>query len=214
MGNQIAAKTLGEWVGALRTCASPLWRLEARFKGVEFQGRAEFWGRPLISVAPGSRIIIGDGVRIASAQRANPLGLAQPSVLRALNQGAQVILGPGAGLSGSVLCAGARIEIGEQTILGAGVLVIDNDFHQPDGEWGWRTDTAAGAKPIRIGRGVFVGARAIILKGVTIGDRAVIGAGAVVARDVPAGHVAVGNPQGAKSEKLGALVLRAKARKR
>jgi acetyltransferase-like isoleucine patch superfamily enzyme len=41
---------------------------------------------------------------------------------------------------------------------------------------------------------VFVGARAIILKGVTIGDRAVIGAGAVVSKDVPAGHIAAGNP--------------------
>ena len=47
---------------------------------------------------------------------------------------------------------------------------------------------------MKIGRGVFVGARAIILKGVTVGDRAVIGAGAVVTRDVPARHIAVGNP--------------------
>jgi maltose O-acetyltransferase len=45
-----------------------------------------------------------------------------------------------------------------------------------------------------IGRGVFIGARAIVLKGVTIGDRAVIGAGSVVTKDVPAGHVAAGNP--------------------
>jgi len=41
---------------------------------------------------------------------------------------------------------------------------------------------------------VFIGARAIVLKGVTIGDRAVIGAGAVVTKDVPAFHLAVGNP--------------------
>jgi len=45
-----------------------------------------------------------------------------------------------------------------------------------------------------IGRGCFIGARAIILKGVTIGDCAVVGAGAVVTRDVPAGHLAAGNP--------------------
>jgi acetyltransferase-like isoleucine patch superfamily enzyme len=32
------------------------------------------------------------------------------------------------------------------------------------------------------------------LKGVTVGDRAVIGAGAVVTKDIPAGHVAAGNP--------------------
>jgi maltose O-acetyltransferase len=50
------------------------------------------------------------------------------------------------------------------------------------------------ARPIRIGRGVFIGARAIVMKGVSVGDRAVIGAGAVVTQDVPAYHLAVGNP--------------------
>ena len=56
-------------------------------------------------------------------------------------------------------------------------------------------DLARGELPqVRIGRGVFIGTRAIILKGVTIGDRAVIGAGAVVVKDVPANHIAIGNP--------------------
>ncbi len=181
-------------MGDLRRCGSFLWRMEARFKGVEFEGRVEFWGRPLISLVRGGRIVVGDGVVVASALRANPLGLAQPSVLRALNSGARVVLGRGVGLSGAVLCAGAAIEIGEQTILGAGAMLLDNDFHLPSGEWGWVTETGSNAAPIRIGRGVFVGTRAIILKGVTIGDRAVVGAGAVVTADVPAGHLAVGNP--------------------
>jgi len=126
--------------------------------------------------------------------RANPLGLSQPSVLRAMAPGAELVLASAVGISGSVLCAGLSIEIGESTIIGAGAMVLDNDFHQPIGEWDWTTNSQSGAKPVKIGRGVFIGARAIILKGVTIGDRAVIGAGAVVARDVPARHVAFGNP--------------------
>jgi acetyltransferase-like isoleucine patch superfamily enzyme len=48
--------------------------------------------------------------------------------------------------------------------------------------------------PIRIGRGVFVGARSIVLKGVTIGDGAVVGAGSVVTSDVPAHTLVAGNP--------------------
>ena len=48
--------------------------------------------------------------------------------------------------------------------------------------------------PIRIGKGVFIGARCIVLKGVTIGDGAVIGAGSVVTSDIPAGARAAGNP--------------------
>ena len=78
--------------------------------------------------------------------------------------------------------------------MGSGAMVLDTDFHPPEGEWGWGLEPAFGAKPVRIGRGVFIGARAIILKGVTIGDRAVIGAGAVVTKDVPDGHLAFGNP--------------------
>lgn len=46
-----------------------------------------------------------------------------------------------------------------------------------------------------IGRGVWIGTRAVVLARCrTIGDGAVIGAGAVVARDVPAGAVVAGNP--------------------
>jgi acetyltransferase-like isoleucine patch superfamily enzyme len=194
MSNPSLAIWLAGLSGRLRLWPSCLWRLEARLRGVELQGRVLFQGRPLLSIAAGGRIVLGNGVRIASAVRANVLGLAQPSVLRALAPGAQVILASGVGISGAILCAGKSIEIGEGTILGAGVMVIDNDFHQPCGEWGWNDDAVSNARAIRIGRGVFIGARAIILKGVTIGDRAVIGAGAVVTKDVPPRHLAAGNP--------------------
>jgi maltose O-acetyltransferase len=50
------------------------------------------------------------------------------------------------------------------------------------------------AKPITVGRDVWVGGGAIICPGVTIGDQAVIGAGSVVTRDVPRGVFAAGNP--------------------
>jgi acetyltransferase-like isoleucine patch superfamily enzyme len=168
--------------------------LEARLKGVRLRGRAMLQGRPLISVAKDSEMVWEEGVNIASAVRANPLGNFQPSVLRTLVPGARLHLGPKVGMSSSVICAGLSIEIGEGTILGAGAMVLDNDFHIPKGEWGWATEHRAGAKPIRVGRGVFIGARAIVLKGVTIGDRAVIGAGAVVTKDVPDHCVAAGNP--------------------
>lgn len=48
--------------------------------------------------------------------------------------------------------------------------------------------------PVVIGDGVWIGARATILKGVTIGDGAVVAAGAVVTRDVPAHSLVAGVP--------------------
>ncbi len=50
------------------------------------------------------------------------------------------------------------------------------------------------ARPITIGRRVWIGARATILKGVEIGDGAIIAAGAVVTRSVPPLTIAAGNP--------------------
>ncbi len=48
--------------------------------------------------------------------------------------------------------------------------------------------------PIKVGNDVWIGAAAIILKGVNIGNGVVIGAGAVVTKDVPENAIVVGNP--------------------
>ncbi|MEZ6096154.1 MAG: DapH/DapD/GlmU-related protein [Pirellulaceae bacterium] len=50
------------------------------------------------------------------------------------------------------------------------------------------------ARLVSIGRGVWVGYRALIVPGVTIDDGAVIAAGAVVTRDVGKGQIVGGNP--------------------
>ena len=54
--------------------------------------------------------------------------------------------------------------------------------------------TQPSAAPVVIGDRVWVGTRAVILKGVSIGDGAVVAAGAVVTSDVPAGAVVGGVP--------------------
>jgi acetyltransferase-like isoleucine patch superfamily enzyme len=49
-------------------------------------------------------------------------------------------------------------------------------------------------QPVRIGNHVWIGARAVVLKGVTVGDGAVIGAGAVVTQNVPPNTMVAGVP--------------------
>ena len=49
-------------------------------------------------------------------------------------------------------------------------------------------------QPVAIAENVWIAGCAAILKGVSIGPNAVVGFGAVVARDVPADRLVVGNP--------------------
>jgi acetyltransferase-like isoleucine patch superfamily enzyme len=107
---------------------------------------------------------------------------------------ARISLADHVGLSSSTIVAGNSIQIGEYTILGAGCMVLDNDFHLPGPEFSWLTEYSKNSKPIKIGRGCFLGTRSIILKGVTLGDRVVVGAGSVVTKDIPAYSIAAGNP--------------------
>jgi len=88
----------------------------------------------------------------------------------------------------SIISVGPGISIGRVCLIGPEVMIMDSDIHGIEN----RQQPAQG--PVSIGDDVFIGARAVILKGVRIGDHATIAAGAVVTRDVPARSVAAGNP--------------------
>ena len=178
----------------LRMISSPLWLLELRMRGIQFTSPIALVGQPICSRYPGSFISLGSGVTLDSAIRSNRLGGFSPCVVRTVTPTARIRLGDRVGLSNSVIVAGNSIEIGEDTLLGSGVMVLDNDFHVMGTGFSWVSECSINSKPIKIGRGCFIGSRSMILKGVTLGDRAVIGAGAVVTKDVPAYSVAAGNP--------------------
>jgi hypothetical protein len=189
-----ASSALGDLAACTRRLASHLWALEARLRGAELRGGVLFLGRPILTLAPGSAMIFAGGNEVFSSPRCNAIGNMQPCVLRTLARGARLELGPGVGMSSTVLAAASSITVGEGTIFGAGAMVIDTDFHQPVGGFEWEDAATQKARPITIGRGCFIGARAIVMKGVVLEDRAVVGAGAVVTRHVPTGMMAVGNP--------------------
>jgi acetyltransferase-like isoleucine patch superfamily enzyme/coenzyme F420-reducing hydrogenase beta subunit len=86
-----------------------------------------------------------------------------------------------------ITCA-SKITIGEGATIARDVVIRDYDGHTIK-ELNYKI-----AKPITIGKHVWIGNRAMILKGVNIGDGAIIAAGAIVTKDVPAGVIVAGVP--------------------
>ena len=55
-------------------------------------------------------------------------------------------------------------------------------------------DYVPGRSKVVIGNNVYIGQKAMILRGVTIGDNVIIGAGAIVTKDIPSDSVVAGIP--------------------
>ncbi len=91
----------------------------------------------------------------------------------------------------SVFLDCAKIKIGSDTFIGpnCGFYTAIHPINAKE-----RVEGKEWAKPITIGKQVWIGGGVTILPGVEIGDRAVIGAGSVVTKNIPADTVAVGNP--------------------
>jgi acetyltransferase-like isoleucine patch superfamily enzyme len=134
-----------------------------------------------VSVYGSGRVRIGEDV------------LFYPDVHLETQGNACIELGDNAVISrGTHIVAMAGIKIGEGTLIGEYTSIRDaNHNREPDRPI---RDSGYRAKPITIGREVWLGRGVTVLRGVMIGDKATVGANAVVTRDVPAGATVVGIP--------------------
>lgn len=80
-----------------------------------------------------------------------------------------------------------KISIGYDVAIAHDVLIMDCDGHSVNG-------IEDLGKPIKIGSHVWIGSKAVILKGVTIGENSIIAAGSVVTKDIPPNVTVAGNP--------------------
>ncbi|MEX2366041.1 MAG: DapH/DapD/GlmU-related protein, partial [Pseudohongiellaceae bacterium] len=92
---------------------------------------------------------------------------------------------------GCILLDSSWIDIGEGSLLGPGVHLYTVTHPLSAVQ---RSTGEEYARPITLGRNVWVGGQSIILPGVTIGDDAVVAAGSVVREPVPARVLVAGNP--------------------
>jgi maltose O-acetyltransferase len=91
--------------------------------------------------------------------------------------------------AGVSICAAELVSIGSRCQIGPRVMIIDTDFHVAGD-----ADGHAVPSPVVIEDLVWIGAGAMVLRGVHIGRGASIAAGSVVTRDVAPGVVVGGVP--------------------
>ncbi|MBG6214255.1 carbonic anhydrase/acetyltransferase-like protein (isoleucine patch superfamily) [Cryobacterium sp. CAN_C3] len=177
-----------------------------RRAGVRLGSNVLSYGRVRVDRAAGSTISLADNVILNADIRRNTLEARGPVILKTLRPGARLSVGKDSGITSATISAAWDVSIGNRVLIGAGVLITDSDHHVVKPPPGASRRHLGFPEPLEkhrviIGNDVFIGARAIVLKGVSIGDRSVVGAGSVVTSDVPADVIAAGNP----SRVLGSL---------
>lgn len=134
------------------------------------------------SLYAGARVTLGQGVQLA--------------------EGAKVFVGVAAKLliedgvfigSRSTVVANGEVHVGKGSQIAHHVTVIDTD-HRFDQVEQILVDQGGVSNAIRIEPYVWIGANAVVLKGVILGVHSVVGAGSVVTKSIAPYAVAVGNP--------------------
>ncbi|OXM74432.1 MULTISPECIES: acyltransferase [Amycolatopsis] len=96
---------------------------------------------------------------------------------------------------GAALDASGGLTIGEHTSIGVGTLVFTHSSWLAN----MMLDNRPGSdlierKPVRIGKGCFIGSMVVVMPGVTIGDFVTVQPMSLVAKDVPDRCLVAGNP--------------------
>lgn len=113
-----------------------------------------------------------------------------------MRTGARIETGLDTGMSGNVICAADSVMIGNECLLGADVIIADNDSYRQKPECRRYNNNShdVSVGPILIGDNVFIGVRSKILTGICIGLNSAIGVGSVMVSNIQARVFAASNP--------------------
>lgn len=143
--------------------------------------------QPKYFVLFGRRICAGDHLHVACSMH-SPVELTTWQSKQhkgSIEIGDYCLLSPGVKIQSA-----DAITIGGDCMIGSDTIISDCDWHHTYN----RVRPFRCSEPVQIGNNVWIGARAIILKGVSIGENSIVGAGSVVTRNIPANTVFAGNP--------------------
>lgn len=167
-------------------CASSInWLRARRLAAICDRQKGIYAGRCLRVSKQLGRIELGDGVKFGHHIGIGVKGLTldNPAILRI---GAHTIIG-----DRSHINCQSFITIGEHCAISWDVEILDSDMHTIVTEDGHKLPLTA---PVIIEDRVWIGTRALILKGVTIGHDSIVAAGAVVTSPIPSHSICAGNP--------------------
>ena len=174
---------------------SNYFKLVMKLNKVKFGKNLNLYGVPVIFKKGGSQLNIGENCTIKSSFLSNLVGLSQRTIIVTRTEEAKIEIGNNVGISGATIYARKEITIGDNTLIGGNVKILDNDFHPIEVEArNLDIKEKIGTRKIKIGKDCFIGANSLILKGVEIGDGSVVGAGSVVTGKFPSNVVIAGNP--------------------
>lgn len=149
-------------------------------KKVDIKEGYKFYGMPKILRHRGSSIKIGKNFEDRNNKYSNPLGVNHATIICTWSKDALIEIGDDVGISGGTIVASEGIKIGDGTIIGANCTIIDTDFHPLKSPHRRYSKKDIRSAKIKIGKNVFIGTGAIILKGVEIKDNTIVPAGKVV----------------------------------
>lgn len=174
---------------------SNYFKLVMKLNKVNFGKNLNLYGIPVIFKKKGSELNIGENCSIKSSFLSNLVGLSQRTIIVTRTYEAKINIGNNVGISGATIYARKGISIGDNTLIGGNVKILDNDFH-PIEVKARNSDIKEkiGTREVEIGKDCFIGCNSLILKGSKIGDGSVVGAGSVVAGEFPRNCIIAGNP--------------------
>ncbi len=164
-----------------------LWRAAKRYWSLRgAKGRVKLASDTVVVgriLAPGKGLVrVGAGVRLDASQA--------PILLMAF-AGAEIILEDGVVIESGVSIEAVRsVRIGARSHIGAFSMILDNSFHQLEGDRKMRPES----HPVVLEEDVLIGPHSILLPGAQVGRGTRLGPCTVLSHRTPPGAVVVGNP--------------------